>query len=249
MSHESSTGGSSNNSYFDSSFDYRSLLPQGMMGGGGGNNSSNNNNFQQQQQQQQNEIDIEGSSGGIGSFFSGRSISSTTTTNSNATTNVLSGCTEIYGAWIPEMTWRERLIGCSTCMIAGYLLSLGSFFRIRDLLFGNPIPLVMNATIGNLIALAGSCFLSGPSNQLNRMWATKRRYATILYLGSLVITLLVVILPLPGPKGFILLLLMLSQYVSITWYCLSYIPMGQEMAASFCRRYININSSSGDVEF
>ena len=49
-------------------------------------------------------------------------------------------------AYLPSMTWRERLLGCVTCMIAGYLLSFGSFFRIKDLILGDPFPFVFNAT-------------------------------------------------------------------------------------------------------
>jgi len=48
--------------------------------------------------------------------------------------------------YMPTMTWRERILGCVTCMVAGYLLSLGSFFRIKDLLLGDPFPFVFNAT-------------------------------------------------------------------------------------------------------
>ena len=30
------------------------------------------------------------------------------------------------------------LIGCGTCMVAGYLLSFGAFFRVKELIIGNP---------------------------------------------------------------------------------------------------------------
>lgn len=134
-----------------------------------------------------------------------------------------------------EMTWRERLLGCATCMVAGYILSFGSFFRIKDLLLGDPFPFVLNATIGNVIALAGSCFLSGPQSQLAKMWHESRRLATALYLGSLVLTLLVAFLPIPG-RALLLILLMLCQYLSITWYCLSYIPFAREAISGYIQR-------------
>jgi hypothetical protein len=142
------------------------------------------------------------------------------------------------GRWLPEMTWRERVLGCASCMVAGYLLSFGSFFRVKDLLLGHPAPFVINATAGNAIALAGSCFLSGPTNQINRMCREKRRVATAMYLGSLVLTLFVAFVHVPGPKGLYLLILMLAQYVSITWYCLSYIPFAQEAVQGFVQRFI-----------
>jgi Got1/Sft2-like family len=231
MSHDFNTGSSSSSSYFDSSFDYRSLLPQGM----GGNSGSNNNNSLRDGflQSGDDNNDIETGGGTVSSRFSRK----------------LTNCLEVCGSYLPEMTWKERMIGCCTCMIAGYLLSLGSFFRIRDLLFGNPVPLVVNSTVGNLIALAGSCFLSGPTNQISRMWTPKRRTATMLYLGSVALTIVFLMVPVFKLKGFILLLLMLSQYVSITWYCLSYIPMGQEMVASYFKRWVTITVHGNDSEY
>ena len=39
---------------------------------------------------------------------------------------------------LPTLTWTERLIGCGACMVAGYLLSFGAFFRVKELIVGNP---------------------------------------------------------------------------------------------------------------
>jgi Got1/Sft2-like family len=101
----------------------------------------------------------------------------------------------------------------------------------------NAVPFVLNATVGNIIALCGSCFLSGPHSQMKKMWAETRRTATIAYLGSLFLTLLIAFIPnFPGPRGLLLLLLMLCQYVSITWYCLSYIPYAREAVLGFLQR-------------
>jgi hypothetical protein len=40
--------------------------------------------------------------------------------------------------WFPSLTWKERLLGCATCMIGGYILSFGSLFRLKHLIMGNP---------------------------------------------------------------------------------------------------------------
>jgi uncharacterized membrane protein len=100
------------------------------------------------------------------------------------------------------------------------------------------LPYVINVTVGNWIALLGSCFLSGPSNQIHRMFHERRRNATILYLGSLVLTILVAFWKRLPLQGLWLLLLTLAQYVSITWYTLSYIPFAQEAVTSFLSRYL-----------
>lgn len=71
-------------------------------------------------------------------------------------------------SFLPELSWRERLLGCATCMICGYLISFGSFLRMRDLMTGDPRPLVVNVTFGNILALCGTCFLTGPTSQSRR---------------------------------------------------------------------------------
>lgn len=89
-----------NSSFFESTFDYRSLLP-----GGRGAPSA---------------VDVE---------------------NETDADEPMSLC---Y-----EMSLRERLLGCGTCMIAGYLLSMGSFWRISDLVVRHdPFPFVVHATVG-----------------------------------------------------------------------------------------------------
>lgn len=175
-------------SFFDSSFDYRSLLPT-------------HNSGEASQQQEESDDN------------------------------------QVCCGFLPDLSWRERLIGCVTCMVAGYILSMGSFWRLKDLVRGDPYPFVLNATIGNVISLSGSCFLSGPKTQMNRMFHDSRRIATIVYLGSLILTLFVAFVDPPGPKGFILLLLMLCQYVAITWYCLSYIPFARDAVKAIIRRW------------
>jgi hypothetical protein len=142
----------------------------------------------------------------------------------------------------PALSYRERILGCVTCMVAGYLLSMGSLWRIKDLVVHHdPLPFVMNATIGNILALAGSFFLSGPKHQMDRMWHDKRKTATALYLSSLALTIVVAFLPIPIGKGLLLLLLMLCQYVSIAWYTLSYIPFAHDAI----RGYVNQRMSGG----
>ena len=146
---------------------------------------------------------------------------------------------------LPALSWRVRCVGCITCVLAGYLLGLGSLWRVRELLFrGNPIPFTVNATAGNLIALAGSFFLSGPLAQAQKMWHPVRRSATAAYLGSLLVTLILAVWGsrVPG-QGLILLVLMGLQYVAIAWYTLSYVPYGQEAVMSFVQRWWNRNNT------
>ncbi len=179
----------------------------------------------------------------------------------------------------PSLTWQERLGGCVACMLLGYILSLGSFFRMKDVfLFGtNYKSFVMYSTVGNIISLSGSFFLSGPKAQFQKMWHEKRKVATTLYLSSLAVTLLVCIM-IPSRRssssgtnnngddysdsdsdaprhhrhsfalkveGMMLLLLLGCQYVSVAWYCLSYIPFARQIARNVMRNVVSRGGSGG----
>lgn len=47
------------------------------------------------------------------------------------------------------------------------ILELGSFTRFAKLLLGDPEPFAVMYTMGNLVSLGGSCFLSGPVAQVH----------------------------------------------------------------------------------
>jgi hypothetical protein len=65
----------------------------------------------------------------------------------------------------------------------------------------------------------------------------KRKYATVAYLGSLTLTLLVVVVvPAFWGRALLLIVLLLVQYVAITWYCLSYIPYAREAIQAYLNR-------------
>jgi hypothetical protein len=171
-----------------------------------------------------------------------------TRSNNSAGGNVASTSSDADGGCLPALSYRERILGCATCMVAGYLLSMGSLWRIKDLVVHHdPLPFVMNATIGNILALAGSFFLSGPKHQMDRMWHDKRRTATTLYLSSLGLTVCVAFLPIPIGKGLLLLLLMFCQYVSIAWYCLSYIPFAHDAIRGYWNQ--RMSGGSDNIEY
>jgi len=144
-----------------------------------------------------------------------------------------------------SLSFQERIGGCIFCMVLGYILSFGSFFRFRDLVLGDPRPFVFYATLGNIISLCGSCFLMGPKKQVDRMFHPTRKGATVLYLSSLGITLLVTFLGVgilgKTPTALLLIVLMICQYISIGWYCLSYIPFARRLASRFCSRIFSLD--------
>ena len=98
-SNNSGSGRFGASSFFESTFDYRSLLP--------------------------------------------------TTTSSSGPPSAVDDNTDVdeSSSLCYEMSLRERLLGCGTCMVAGYMLSMGSFWRITDLVVRHdPFPFVLHAT-------------------------------------------------------------------------------------------------------
>lgn len=130
---------------------------------------------------------------------------------------------------VDGLTYKQRLIGCGSCMAVGYLLSFGSVFRINALLKGNPIPFVLTATLGNIVALCGSCFLSGPRAQTKTMFRKRRRLASCGYLASLFLTIAFAFKTGMIRQKQIMIALMAFQYLSIAVYCLSYVPFLDEI--------------------
>uniref|UniRef100_A0AAY4E0Z5 Vesicle transport protein n=1 Tax=Denticeps clupeoides TaxID=299321 RepID=A0AAY4E0Z5_9TELE len=79
-------------------------------------------------------------------------------------------------------------------------------------------------TIGNIAAIASTCFLMGPLKQLKRMFDPTRLIATCVMLLCLILTLLSVFLW--GKRGLAIIFCIL-QFLAMTWYSISYIPFAR----------------------
>ncbi|XP_061693480.1 vesicle transport protein SFT2A [Syngnathoides biaculeatus] len=80
-------------------------------------------------------------------------------------------------------------------------------------------------TLGNVAALASTCFLMGPLKQLKRMFEPTRLIATIVMLLCLVLTLCAVFWW--DRKGLAIIFCIL-QFLAMTWYSISYIPFARD---------------------
>lgn len=74
----------------------------------------------------------------------------------------------------PAVTYQQRIIGSSSCLILGFLISLGSTVRIVELLKGNPEPFAIMYTLGNVLGVCSTCFIYGPWSQAKKMFAPTR---------------------------------------------------------------------------
>uniref|UniRef100_A0A8D0EAV0 Vesicle transport protein n=1 Tax=Salvator merianae TaxID=96440 RepID=A0A8D0EAV0_SALMN len=80
-------------------------------------------------------------------------------------------------------------------------------------------------TLGNIAALASTCFLMGPVKQLKKMFEPTRLIVTIVMLVSFILTLCAVFWW--GKKG-LAVLFCIIQFLAMTWYSLSYIPYARD---------------------
>ncbi|CAH3035186.1 unnamed protein product [Pocillopora meandrina] len=127
--------------------------------------------------------------------------------------------TEISDA--TTLSWSTRIKGFIICFIIGVSFSfLGMILLWRDVkLFA------VFYSLGNVTALASTCFLMGPMKQLRNMFKEKRLIATIVMLTCLILTLCAALWW--KNKGLALVFCIL-QYLAMTWYCLSYIPFARD---------------------
>ncbi|XP_025722325.1 vesicle transport protein SFT2A isoform X1 [Callorhinus ursinus] len=86
-------------------------------------------------------------------------------------------------------------------------------------------------TFGNLAALASTCFLMGPVKQLKKMFETTRLLATIIMLLCFILTLCAALW---WHKKGLALLFCILQFLSMTWYSLSYIPYARDAVIKCC---------------
>jgi len=118
----------------------------------------------------------------------------------------------------------QRFLGFGVCFSMGMILSLASqLFILR------PIKLATTLTLGNALSIGSMMFLMGPAKQCESMMDAKRRHATLIYLGSLALTLLAAFLV---KSRLLCLVCIVVQYSALLWYSLSYVPYGREVLLS-----------------
>eukprot|EP01062_Namystynia_karyoxenos_P066870 TRINITY_DN60791_c0_g1_i1.p1 TRINITY_DN60791_c0_g1~~TRINITY_DN60791_c0_g1_i1.p1 ORF type:complete len:201 (+),score=69.75 TRINITY_DN60791_c0_g1_i1:81-605(+) len=121
----------------------------------------------------------------------------------------------------PSLTLKQRAIGFAICVGIGIVFSIISWFAVVG---RNWVQFGIFATLGNLISIGGSCFLRGPLKQVKSMFEEKRLEATIVFVVSMVYTLLAALWIQTVP---LVILMCIVQYLAFVWYGLSYIPFAR----------------------
>lgn len=118
------------------------------------------------------------------------------------------------------LTYKQRMYGFGCCFTLGVMVSLLAF-----LYWGDLVKFAVLYSIGNIIALCSTMFLMGPAKQVKRMFKKDRAAATVIYLLSIVMTL---VFALALKDTFLTVLAMIIQFIALTWYALSYIPFARK---------------------
>ena len=89
----------------------------------------------------------------------------------------------------PKLSYEQRLMGYGACFGLSFVISIGALARLVDIAKGkDPTLFVVLYTLGNVLGICGSFFLSGPKKQCKAMVDKTRIFATCFYLTSIVMT-------------------------------------------------------------
>jgi hypothetical protein len=91
--------------------------------------------------------------------------------------------------------------------------------------------------MGAICSIASTLFLMGPVSQCKSMFQKTRIIATIVYLGSIVMTLVMaLVVKIVG----LVLLAILIQMLALFWYSISFIPYARTAICSCCKSVVSV---------
>ncbi|KAK1337867.1 hypothetical protein QTO34_000968 [Cnephaeus nilssonii] len=128
-----------------------------------------------------------------------------------------------------SLSFNTRLKWFAICFVSGIFFSILGTGLLW--LPGGIKLFAVFYTFGNIAALASTCFLMGPFKQLKKMFETTRLLATIIMLVCFVLTLCAALW---WHKKGLALLFCILQFLSMTWYSLSYIPYARDAVMKCC---------------
>lgn len=129
-----------------------------------------------------------------------------------------------------DLAYKTRIIGFLACSITGWVLSLIMTFVFIFSEF-SVAAYAVTYSIGQILNIAGSCFLSTPEGQIKAMKKKHRLIPSIVYIGLIILTLVIAIAT--EIKGLVLFLVVL-QVFAYYWYTISFIPFGNKILKKLC---------------
>ncbi|XP_057595525.1 vesicle transport protein SFT2A isoform X1 [Hippopotamus amphibius kiboko] len=128
-----------------------------------------------------------------------------------------------------SLSFNTRLKWFALCFVCGIFFSILGTGLLW--LPGGIKLFAVFYTLGNIAALASTCFLMGPVKQLKKMFETTRLLATVVMLLCFVLTLCAALW---WHKKALAVLFCILQFLSMTWYSLSYIPYARDAVIKCC---------------
>ncbi|VDN90330.1 unnamed protein product [Brugia pahangi] len=130
--------------------------------------------------------------------------------------------------FVSSLSWDLRLQCFLGCLCLSIICSLaGSALLFTWKITGFTVMI----SLGSILSLFGTCFLMGPLRQLQKMFERGRFLASLMYLLSIVLTLLAGLVLSNPPLA---LVFVIGQYISMAWYSITYIPFAREAILSLC---------------
>ncbi|KAI8868934.1 SFT2-like protein, partial [Ramicandelaber brevisporus] len=102
---------------------------------------------------------------------------------------------------------------------------------------GNIAGFAVLYTLGNVVSLLSTMFLVGPVRQFKMAFAPVRLVATIIYLASMIVTLIVAI---KTSKVVLCVIFIIIQICAMVWYAASYIPYGRALIRKVVGNAVNM---------
>ncbi|XP_003743945.1 vesicle transport protein SFT2A [Galendromus occidentalis] len=124
---------------------------------------------------------------------------------------------------LTTLSWSTRIKGFTICFVLGFVFSI---LGVGLLILPTGTRLFcLFYTLGNISAIFATLFLMGPVNQFKKMFNSSRWIASVMMISFLILTMMA---GLYWKKRGLTILFCMCQFLSMTWYSLSYIPYARE---------------------
>lgn len=135
------------------------------------------------------------------------------------------------------LSYTTRLYGFGIFFGIGVILTVISAFMVPNIVTGNPERFAIPYAFGAVCSLSSTMFLMGTCSQLKSMFAKKRIIATIIYILSIVFTLVMALSV--GIVGLVILAIII-QTAALFWYSISYIPYARTVFCNCCKGVVSV---------
>lgn len=132
-----------------------------------------------------------------------------------------------------SLTRTQRFYGFGICFVLGFLISVLSSLSVIG---GKLSTFAVLYTLGNIVSLASTGFLVGFVKQLKTAFKPVRVWATVIFLVSMILTLVVALVL---KNVALTILCCIIQFCALFWYSASYIPYARQMIRSCCGNAVN----------